>query len=176
MRQSLRHFRRFETCDFTTLSAQAPRRFPAEESPRAKLPLGQVEWEHALQGTLASEVGGPVLYFRLANRLNRTRRRHWKTVLETSAGNQRLAGGYQLGWCHSAARVQRAADAGGSGAHMGVEPGGAEIRVAEEFLNGADVVTGFEEVGREAVAEGVAVHRLVEGGGFGCLGDRTLDR
>ena len=39
------------------------------------------------------------------------------------------------------------------------------IGVAEEFLDGADIVAGFEEVGGEGVAEGVAAD------GFGDLGE-----
>jgi len=39
-----------------------------------------------------------------------------------------------------------------------------DVGVAEEFLDGADVVAGFEQVGGEAVAQRVA------GGGFGELG------
>ena len=45
---------------------------------------------------------------------------------------------------------------------MGVDHGGRDVAVAEELLDGADVVAGFEEVGREAVAEGVAGRRFGE--------------
>ena len=48
---------------------------------------------------------------------------------------------------------------------VGIYLGGGDVRVAEEFLDGADVVTGFEEVGGEGVAEGVATE------GFGDAGE-----
>jgi hypothetical protein len=35
---------------------------------------------------------------------------------------------------------------------VGVDLGGADVLVAEELLDGADVVAGLEEMGREAVA------------------------
>lgn len=39
---------------------------------------------------------------------------------------------------------------------MGVDHGGFDVAVAEEFLDGADVVAVFDEVGGEGMAEGVA--------------------
>ena len=55
---------------------------------------------------------------------------------------------------------------------VGVDHGGGDVAVAEEFLDGADVVAGLKEVGREAVAEAVAR------GGFGEVGgyDRFVKR
>ena len=44
---------------------------------------------------------------------------------------------------------------------MGVDLGGGEVGVAEEFLDGAEIVVVFEEVGGEAVAEGVRVAGFV---------------
>jgi hypothetical protein len=48
--------------------------------------------------------------------------------------------------------------------------GGGYVAVTQELLNGADVVAGFEEVGREAVAEGVRRFTRawppLSGGGF----------
>ncbi len=38
---------------------------------------------------------------------------------------------------------------------MGVDHGGADVFVTEEFLDGADVIAGLEKVGGERVAEGV---------------------
>lgn len=43
---------------------------------------------------------------------------------------------------------------------MGVEHRGVHVLVAEEFLDGADVVASRQEVGGEGVAEGVGVTRL----------------
>ena len=43
----------------------------------------------------------------------------------------------------------------GSGQHVGVRQGGHDVPVTEQFLNGADVVAGFE-VGRQGVPESVA--------------------
>lgn len=58
--------------------------------------------------------------------------------------------------------VRRAGDAatGRIAENMGVDHGGLHILVAEEFLDGADVVAGHEEMGRETVAEGVRAHLL----------------
>jgi hypothetical protein len=39
---------------------------------------------------------------------------------------------------------------------VGVDHGGAHVGVAEQFLDCADIVAVFEEVGGERVAEGVA--------------------
>lgn len=50
---------------------------------------------------------------------------------------------------------------------MGVDHGGANIFVAEEFLYSADVVTGFEEVSGEGVTEGVGGYFF---GDIGLLG------
>jgi hypothetical protein len=58
---------------------------------------------------------------------------------------------------------------------VGVEGGGLEIAVAEEDLNGADVGAGFEEVGGEAVAEGMGGDVLVEAGGLGGAGADATD-
>jgi len=44
---------------------------------------------------------------------------------------------------------------------VGVDHGRFNVAVAEQFLDGADIVAAFYEVGREGVAEGVA------GGSFG---------
>ena len=45
--------------------------------------------------------------------------------------------------------------------NMGVDHRGFDIFVAEEFLDGADVVAALQEVGGEGVAEGVTAVRLV---------------
>ena len=53
--------------------------------------------------------------------------------------------------------IEGAAD--GEGATLddvGVDHGGADALVAEEFLDGVDIVAGLEEVGGEGVAQGVA--------------------
>ena len=39
--------------------------------------------------------------------------------------------------------------------HVGVDHGGGDVAVTEQLLDGADVVAAFEQVGREAVAQGV---------------------
>lgn len=41
--------------------------------------------------------------------------------------------------------------------HMGVDHGGGDIGVAQEFLNGTDIVTAFEQMSGKAVAQSVAV-------------------
>ena len=58
--------------------------------------------------------------------------------------------------------IERAADAeAGFVEDVGVDLGGGEVGVAEEFLDGAEIVVVFEEVGGEAVAEGVRVAGFV---------------
>ncbi len=61
---------------------------------------------------------------------------------------------------------------------MGVDHGRFEIDMAEQFLDGADIFAGFEEMGGKAVAEGVAGDFLgdaafADRGGHGGL-DRGL--
>lgn len=61
--------------------------------------------------------------------------------------------------------VERATNGEGAAVEdVGVDHCRGDVAVAEELLNGADVVAGIEEVGGKAVAEGVA------GGGFGEIG------
>jgi len=45
---------------------------------------------------------------------------------------------------------------------VGVEHGGFEIAVADEFLDGSDVSAVLREVGREGVTEGVGRDALVQ--------------
>jgi hypothetical protein len=72
--------------------------------------------------------------------------------------------------------VEGAADGEGPLAEdVGVDHGGADIGVAEEFLDGADVVAVLEEVGGEGVAEGVAVDALLDFGLAGGVGDGFLE-
>jgi hypothetical protein len=63
---------------------------------------------------------------------------------------------------------------------VGVDLGGADVSVAEQFLDGADIGAALEEVGGEAVAEGVAARVLGEacsadGSGNGALNDGLVD-
>src|SRR5262249_46453075 len=59
--------------------------------------------------------------------------------------------------------VHGALDGGGApGEDVGVDHRCADVLVAEKLLDGADVVPVFEEMSREAVAEGVAAGGLVE--------------
>ena len=48
---------------------------------------------------------------------------------------------------------------------MGVDLGGADILVSEEFLDGADVLMVFEQMGGEAMSEGVGGGSLGDAGG-----------
>lgn len=67
------------------------------------------------------------------------------------------AGGVCGGNAGASQRVEGAADAAGAEAEdVGVDHGGGDVAVAEELLDGADVVAALEEVGGEGVAEGVA--------------------
>jgi hypothetical protein len=45
---------------------------------------------------------------------------------------------------------------------VGVEHGGFEVAVADEFLDGSDVSAVLREVGREGVTEGVGRDALVQ--------------
>jgi hypothetical protein len=63
----------------------------------------------------------------------------------------------------------------GSRGDVGVEGGGLEVAVSEEDLNGADVGASFEEVGGEAMAEGMGGDVLVEAGGLGGAGADVAD-
>ena len=57
---------------------------------------------------------------------------------------------------------------------MGVDHGGADVFVPQQFLDGADVVAIFEQMGGEAVAEGMAGDALVEPGQASGFLDRFL--
>ncbi len=58
---------------------------------------------------------------------------------------------------------------------MGVNHGGFDIFVAQQFLDGADVVAILQEVGGEAVTKGVATDPLRDPGFLDGLFDRFLD-
>ena len=72
---------------------------------------------------------------------------------------------------------QRALHAEGAAAgEVGVDHRGAHVLVAEEGLDGADVVAGLEQVGREAVAEGVRRDALVDAGSAGGAAELALNQ
>ena len=54
---------------------------------------------------------------------------------------------------------------------VGVDHGGFDVFVPEEFLYGSYVITGFEKVGGEAMAEGMWADFFQYFGMFGCLFD-----
>jgi len=58
---------------------------------------------------------------------------------------------------------------------MGVDHRGLDILVTEEFLDCPDIVAIFEEVGGEAVAEGVRGDRFVDAGEASGLFDCLLE-
>lgn len=58
--------------------------------------------------------------------------------------------------------------------YVGVDHSGADVFVAEEFLNGAYVVSVLEEVGGEAVSEGVTRDALLDACLAGSFFDGTL--
>ena len=58
--------------------------------------------------------------------------------------------------------------------HMGVDHRRFDVLVAEQLLDGPNVVAIFEKVGGEAVAEGMRGNRLVYPGKPGGLFDRFL--
>ena len=72
--------------------------------------------------------------------------------------------------------IEWAADAGGAAVEdVGVDHGGGDVLVAEQLLDGADVVAVLEQVGGEAVAEGVGCDGLGEVGVEGGGADGPLD-
>src|SRR5688500_16314834 len=72
--------------------------------------------------------------------------------------------------------VEGALDASGAAVEdVGVDHGGGDVFVAQEFLDGTDVVAVFEEVGGEAVAEGVGSYGARDAGGARGGADGALD-
>ncbi len=57
---------------------------------------------------------------------------------------------------------------------VGVDHGGFDIFMAEQFLNCADVVAVLEQVGRKTMAESVTAHVFVDLGAATALGSRHL--
>ena len=58
---------------------------------------------------------------------------------------------------------------------MGVDLGGLDIGVTQQFLEDADVGAVFQHVGGEAVAQGVAADLFVDAGGLGGAFHRLLE-
>ena len=86
-------------------------------------------------------------------------------------GGERLAvGSGQLAVISGGLGVEGRFDGEAAEFHnVGVDHGGFDVFVAEEFLDGSDIVAGLEEVGGEGVAEGVGGDVFVdfcEAGGF----------
>jgi hypothetical protein len=72
--------------------------------------------------------------------------------------------------------VKRAADALATAVeHMGVDHGGANVLVAQKFLDCADVATCLQQVSSEGVSEGMASHMLDDTGAADGLLHRTLN-
>jgi hypothetical protein len=68
-----------------------------------------------------------------------------------------MLGGGRGGWGQEEGVVEGALDGEAASVQdVGVDHGGADVAVAEELLDGADVVAAFEEMGGEGVAKGVA--------------------
>ena len=57
---------------------------------------------------------------------------------------------------------------------VGVDHGGLDVLVAQQFLDGANIVTRFKQVGGKAMAEGVTTGALVDPGPLDCFPDRLL--
>ena len=58
---------------------------------------------------------------------------------------------------------------------MGVDHSRFDVLVAEEFLDGPNVVAGHQQVSSEGVAEGMAAYVLVDVRVSDCLFDRAVD-
>jgi len=59
--------------------------------------------------------------------------------------------------------------------HVGVDHGGLDVFVAEQFLDRANVIAVFEEVGGEGVAERMAADAFGDPEPAGCAGDGALE-
>ena len=71
---------------------------------------------------------------------------------------------------HSASlSIERATDGKAAAIKdMGIDHRRFDVFVAEEFLDGANIVPGFQQVGRKAMAEGVRGDLFGEASGLGC--------
>jgi hypothetical protein len=73
--------------------------------------------------------------------------------------------------------VKRAPDATAATIEdVGVDHGRADVAVAQQFLDGPDVVAGFQQVCGERMPQGVTARRLRNPGCAEGDGERTLDR
>ena len=71
--------------------------------------------------------------------------------------------------------VQRAVDGQAAALDdVGVDHGGGDIFVAQQFLDGPNIITGFKEVGGKRVTQGVAANPFGDAGGKGSGPDRFL--
>jgi len=81
-----------------------------------------------------------------------------------------------VGWCSSLLLVEGAAHAARTTVeNVGVNHGRGHVSVSEKLLNGSDVVTTFEEVGREGMSHGVRARRLGDPGLAHSVLHRSLD-
>lgn len=70
---------------------------------------------------------------------------------------------------------ERAFDSAGAALkHMSIDHGGSDVFVSEQFLNGADIVTGFEEMRGEGMAKRVCMYLFGYAGFAGGFFDRFL--
>lgn len=58
---------------------------------------------------------------------------------------------------------------------VGIDLGGFDVLVTKKLLDGADIITGFEEMGGEGVTERVATGGLGDAAGFDGGVDRALE-
>jgi hypothetical protein len=59
--------------------------------------------------------------------------------------------------------IERTADAQSSAVEdVGIDHGGIDVGMAEKFLDGADIVTGFQQMGGEGMAQGVAADGFLD--------------
>ncbi len=59
--------------------------------------------------------------------------------------------------------------------NMGIDHGGGEVFMAEQFLDGADIVAVLEQMGGEAMAKGVAAGRFRNASRANGKFDRVLE-
>ncbi len=73
--------------------------------------------------------------------------------------------------------IQRTDDAGGAGGgDVGIDHRGFQAGVAQQFLDGADIGAGFQQVGGERVPQGVAGDAFVDAAAVGGALDGLLNR
>ena len=79
-------------------------------------------------------------------------------------------------WVGADLQIERTANTEGALIeNVGIDHSGFEVFVPEEFLDGADIIAIFEQVGCEAMAQGMAAYFFVDLGGADGSFERSLE-